>query len=119
MVQTRPLYIVTGGSAQGAVVAGRFGERVKSTLSGRSRRPLCDRKREANRKFHPLTGSSSQTVCGCKWAFYSSGSPALRSASRMTGTEFVLAARLTVSVGSRRRASAKAVFASSILPLSA
>ena len=51
---------------------------------------------------------------------HSSGSPALRRPSN-TGGRFGVCAinHLTVSLGLRRRASAKAVFASSILPSSA
>jgi hypothetical protein len=54
-----------------------------------------------------------------KRRIHSSGSPALRRPSSTTGKGFVRATHLTVSLGLRRRASAKAVFASSALPASA
>ena len=94
---------------QAACHIGLLRERVEACIVPLKAR--IDRAVDKRRASHPLPQAAF---------IHSSGSPALRNPSNRVGSFGVPdCSNLTVSLGLRRRASAKAVLASSILPSSA
>jgi hypothetical protein len=93
---------------------------LRSTSSGHRRlRPRTSQvRRIADNSLSSSTGQDRPQLAHERRS-HLSASPALRRPSSKTGKGFVRATDLTVSSGLRRRASAKAVFASSALPASA